>query len=367
MPKLKEKQNLNFNVETKALADGELEVIVNSGQADRVNEILDIKGLDISDYQKNPVVLFAHDYSQPAIGKATKIWKTSDGMLKAVVKFATEEYDFAKTIYKLMKNGYMQAFSIGFIPYDGIEDKDGTFRFTASSMLEFSAVPVPADPRALITATKELGGNGKDLIKVLDGKMKMADYKEKEEKGAVADELTAEQTYEEKAKNMRQIWDIMYAFCDVYFDEKTDMNDFDTLLTETIGLMQNIVDGTENPAKALNVQSIDKAQLAQFLIEKEGKVLSKKNRSVVESAVAALTELLNADNTDTTKDATENKDLDGLENTINMAKRAIEAVEKKSQTSNGDDLQKARSAAVILDKIAELAIKQLSDAMKGKE
>jgi len=58
--------------------DGTMEVIVNSGKLDRQGEILDINGLDLTDYMENPVVAWGHQYDQPAIGKATKIWKDTN-------------------------------------------------------------------------------------------------------------------------------------------------------------------------------------------------------------------------------------------------------------------------------------------------
>ena len=132
---------------SKASGEGELEAIVATDDVDRDGEVLDIKGLDIKKFQSNPVVLWAHDYSKPPIGRAEKITKKADGTLVAKIKFAITESDFAKEIYALYKGGFLNAFSIGFIP----SEADGN-RFTKSEMLEFSAVPVPANPNALLTA-----------------------------------------------------------------------------------------------------------------------------------------------------------------------------------------------------------------------
>ena len=154
--------------------DGVIEVIVNSGKLDRQGEILDINGLDLTNYLESPVVAWGHKYDEPAIGKATKVWKDpSTGSLKAVVKFAIEHSDMAKLVYNLIKDGYMNAFSIGFIPLEGEENKDGNVVYTKSEMLEFSAVLVGADPRALATA-KSLYGD--EAEKALKGEINTKDF-----------------------------------------------------------------------------------------------------------------------------------------------------------------------------------------------
>lgn len=151
MPELKEKIGTKqlataTVVKAKELGEGQLDVIVATEDRDRMEEILSIKGLDVSAYKKNPVVLWAHQYGAPMIGKAIALKKTQDGQLQARVQFAINEYDFAHTIYKLYKGGYAKAFSIGFIPLDVDTE---TWTWTKSEMLEFSAVPVPANPNAL--------------------------------------------------------------------------------------------------------------------------------------------------------------------------------------------------------------------------
>jgi len=155
-----------------------LEVIVNSGKLDRDNEVLNIKGLDFKDYRENPVVGWGHDYKQPAIGKALKIWKANDGTLKAVIEFATEIYPFAKLIYNLYKEKFMNAFSIGFRALEAEEDKDDNIIFTKAEMYEFSAVFVGADPKALQRA-KSIGYDTDVLEKVEHGDLQIKDYKGK--------------------------------------------------------------------------------------------------------------------------------------------------------------------------------------------
>lgn len=140
----------------KDLGEGIIEAVVASESEDRHGEILELKGLDTSKYMENPVVLWAHDYSQPPIGKTLSLRK-SGGKLVAKIQFAINEDSFAHKIYKLYKGGFMKAFSIGFIPKEMDEN-----RYTKAEMIEHSSVPIPANPEALALAVS------KGLIKEKD-------------------------------------------------------------------------------------------------------------------------------------------------------------------------------------------------------
>jgi len=158
------KEEFQSNIESKDLGDGEIETVVASDSLDRHGEKISIDGMDTRKYMKNPVVQWAHDYDLPPIGKATKVWKDG-GKLMARMKFAITENPFAKTIYDLVKGGFLNAVSIGFIPLE----MDGNM-FTKSEMVEFSVVPVPANSDALISA-KKLGIDTDILKSYTDSKM----------------------------------------------------------------------------------------------------------------------------------------------------------------------------------------------------
>jgi len=68
-----------FNAKVKDLGEGKLEAIVSTNDIDRHGEIVDIEGIDIKNYEKNPVVMWAHDYSLPPIGKTTSLTKEKIG------------------------------------------------------------------------------------------------------------------------------------------------------------------------------------------------------------------------------------------------------------------------------------------------
>jgi HK97 family phage major capsid protein/HK97 family phage prohead protease len=146
--KQKSAKSVELSMESKDLGEGEVETVIASNILDRHGEKIDIDGMDTKKYMKDPVVLWAHDYSALPIARATKLWKEG-GKLFGKIKFAIAEYPFAKTVYELIKGGFLSAVSIGFIP----SEMEGNM-YTKSEMIEFSVVPVPANPEALIYAKK---------------------------------------------------------------------------------------------------------------------------------------------------------------------------------------------------------------------
>lgn len=143
-----------FSGEIKDINIGEqtLTAVISTNSVDRMGEVLDPKGVDMKNFQKNPIVAWAHDYKLLPIGKA--LWtKKVQGGIMSKVKFAS--HAFAQEVFNLYREGFLKAFSVGFIPKDW-EDGDGKktpFRtYTKWELLEYSAVPIPANPEALSLA-----------------------------------------------------------------------------------------------------------------------------------------------------------------------------------------------------------------------
>ena len=152
---------------------------ISTEDKDRSDEVLRANGFELGNYRKNPVVLWAHNYTEPPIAKA--LWvKVVANKLKAKLKFAQTQ--FAQEIKMLYEEGFLKAWSVGFMPKkwkDGEEGEDVRREYTKVELLEFSAVPVPCNPMALSEAMKMV----KDV--------KLKEILEKEVKG---------QKPEEKAK-----------------------------------------------------------------------------------------------------------------------------------------------------------------------
>ena len=150
-----------FNIEVKEADDKERTIIaIGSKQTiDRDKDIVDVKGIDTKQFKANPVVLWSHGYYDLPIGKAVgkKVWVDGDE-LKFKIQFAPEELSpKAGFIYNLYKEGYLNSFSISFLPdYKEVEWIEETSKVPAhrfikkSELLEISAVNVPANSAAVM-------------------------------------------------------------------------------------------------------------------------------------------------------------------------------------------------------------------------
>lgn len=139
---------------TKAAEDsGTFEVVVSTADFDRSGESVDPTGMDFTMYKMNPIVLWGHDYYALPIGVCDSI-EIVEGKIVAKGRFAPADANpFAQQVRKLYDAKIVRATSIGFI----VKEMNGNI-ITKGELLEFSFVPVPANPYALsLSAAKTLG------------------------------------------------------------------------------------------------------------------------------------------------------------------------------------------------------------------
>lgn len=126
--------------------------VLSTDEVDRHGDVISADGWVLDSYRENPVLLWAHDYRHPAIGRASKLW-TEPHRLMANMEFAPT--GFAQEVAALYRCGFQWGVSVGFKPikYEEMRDeKTGAFqglRFLQQELLEVSAVPVPANRSAL--------------------------------------------------------------------------------------------------------------------------------------------------------------------------------------------------------------------------
>lgn len=145
-----------LSAQTETLADlRQVVVICSTADIDRAGEVIVQEGIDLSDYQSNPIVLWQHDPNSP-IAKAVDIGVVA-GKTRAVVQFPPEGTSvLADEKYGLIKAGVINCVSIGFDPIE-TEPMDaarprGPQRYLKSALMEFSFVSVPANTGANIVA-----------------------------------------------------------------------------------------------------------------------------------------------------------------------------------------------------------------------
>ena len=143
---------------------------------DRPGDRIDQTGWDLSEFRSNPVMLFGHDANSPPVGKALGAAVVNNA-LRGTFKFTPASvYEFGATVGRLVKGGFLSAGSVGFMPVDvrvaedRINPDDAWSRlqppldFVKSKLLEFSAVPIPANPEALVDA-KSIGSGDLAVVR----------------------------------------------------------------------------------------------------------------------------------------------------------------------------------------------------------
>lgn len=137
--------------------DGILQAsVASNATVDRYGDIVEPDGADLKNFKKNPQLLWSHNltfsHSGAPIGKVVKTWFEGEGKKKALMFKAQFDMadEFAREIFRKYKDGFLNAFSIGFMPMEWEELGDWAYRFTKWELLEISAVPVPANPDAVV-------------------------------------------------------------------------------------------------------------------------------------------------------------------------------------------------------------------------
>jgi len=160
-----------FDTELKA-EPGERTVVaqISTTAVDRDGDVMLPSGVDMTDFKRNPVVLFGHDAGRIPIGKAEGMRRHRNA-LEAKVRFADRPDSLPEsqewppdTVFSLFQQGVLRAFSVGFTIDNSREadQKDaelfgeGVRRvITNWKLLEFSVVPIPANQDALAVAVSK--------------------------------------------------------------------------------------------------------------------------------------------------------------------------------------------------------------------
>lgn len=147
-------------------------ITATTGDIDRDAEVVDVKGLSLKLYRKNPVIAWGHDYSIPPIGRS--LWEKVDGdKLKSLVQFALRPADwqgewFPDEVFALCQQGIVKGVSIGFFGTDVSPPTEKELRnrpdlaacrkiIRKSVLFEISIVPIGCNPHALVeSVTKGL-------------------------------------------------------------------------------------------------------------------------------------------------------------------------------------------------------------------
>lgn len=169
------KQRYTISGTDKEMPEGVVEIIASSESVDRYNTSVQLDGLDIDKYLKNPVVFYNHNSGNSLpIGRVISAYKDSEKrQLIAEIQFDLED-PFAAEVYRKVKAGFLNAASIGFIiDSDKVErTEEGVTRYNASELLEISIVGVPGNADAVALARDavqlELSDYSEELTRLMD-------------------------------------------------------------------------------------------------------------------------------------------------------------------------------------------------------
>jgi len=154
-------------------ADRILEFVGSTNDVDRYGDIIEVEGWDLKNFKKNSPFLWAHNYQAPPVGTVVKAFTDKRGLI-CHTYFPTDEeiavqgwpsnIPTPETVYRLYKIGSLKATSVGFagLEREPITDQknDGQqtgWRYLKSELYELSAVPVPANPYAVIQQAVQKG------------------------------------------------------------------------------------------------------------------------------------------------------------------------------------------------------------------
>lgn len=284
-----EKEYIQIPTSIKTAGDNSLWAVMSTNDLDRHGEKVS-QNWNLENFLNNPIVLNGHQYNDTTetIGRIDVLLQ-KDSSLEGKIRFAVEENPKAKIIYDLYKGGFLNAFSVGFIP--GEEENE---------LLELSAVTIPANALALAKAKGiDVGDMDVDYSELTVSQLKEI-LKDKElstagNKKELIGRLEDEEEVEEEAEEVEE--------------EETDEETFEETTEEIKGLYE----------------------------EKAGRVLSAATKKKIQTAKDALEQLLDADKKGVEEDEVEEVDEEVVV-TENKVKSAIKALHKELDETHEDNL-----------------------------
>ena len=238
--------------------DRTLEFIGSTENIDRDHEVIKLSGWRLTNFKKNPVVLVNHNPRELPVAKATKVWvDKADKALKFRVKFPEADVSpQGDTLFKLYKNGFMNATSVGFVPnrdkmvFGDPQAGEPRITFKEQELLELSLVSIPANIDAIVTARKgfkdaveagivdELEITDLELwMKELGFDLDSIETKIETEKGSIKEEIVVPVEKETKDINIHECKSCgveLDCLCPECKDEKDTNDYFEKLYTDII-------------------------------------------------------------------------------------------------------------------------------------
>ena len=148
--------------------DGTITAVASTPDPDRMDDVV-APSWKLDDFRRSPVIMHAHDYEGPVVGKAVEIDLVGDTLMMRVQFDEHESNPLGQRLANQYREGFMSAFSVGFAPgkvtprsqlpkdHPAYSEKRAGSYMTDNSLLEVSAVAIPANPQALAVRAKRWG------------------------------------------------------------------------------------------------------------------------------------------------------------------------------------------------------------------
>lgn len=125
---------------------------------DRCGDVVRAAGWDLVSYLKNPIALACHDsYSiENVIGRGSNVVIDGTRLMGDIEFMPADVNPLADMVFRMYAGGWLRAVSVGFEPkkWSFVEDSARPYgiEYESQTLCEISAVPIPANPNALIEA-----------------------------------------------------------------------------------------------------------------------------------------------------------------------------------------------------------------------
>ena len=148
--------------------DGTITAVASTPDPDRMDDVV-APSWKLDDFRRSPVIMHAHDYEGPVVGKAVEIDLVGDTLMMRVQFDEHESNPLGQRLANQYREGFMSAFSVGFAPgkvtprsqlpkdHPAYSEKSAGSLMEENSLLEVSAVAIGANQHALAVRAKRWG------------------------------------------------------------------------------------------------------------------------------------------------------------------------------------------------------------------
>ena len=152
----------------EASDDGTITAVASTPDPDRMDDVV-APSWKLDDFRRSPVIMHNHNYDGAVVGKAVEIDLVGDTLMMRVKFDEHESNPLGQRLANQYREGFMSAFSVGFAPgkvtprsqlpkdHPAYSEKSAGSYMTENSLLEVSAVSIPANPHALAVRAKRWG------------------------------------------------------------------------------------------------------------------------------------------------------------------------------------------------------------------